>query len=220
MISINANTIKKATYIGMESTLGSMDSYEEFLKKGTNLVRETEPNTALWFALRNTTQFAIFDIFFDESGREQHFSGQVAHALKENASRLVAGGWEQGVLAKINNFDVIASNNFDTNIVLTAKEASYITFKAKPGKEHEVELFLKEGAQLINKTEPNTYFWVALKMDIDTYALFDVFPDKAAREVHFAGEVALMLQKHAEHLIVGGWDQGVVPYVHNFEIIA
>jgi quinol monooxygenase YgiN len=219
-MKINAKTIHKATYINMVSKQDSKSTFEQFLKEGALLVQKTEPNTALWFALKDDAIFAIFDIFFNEKGREQHFAGEVANALKDNASHLVQGGWEQGVLHNINNYDLVSSNDFNKDKVITAKEASYIVFKAKPGKNHELELLLKEGAQLINLTEPETYFWVALKMDKDTYAIFDAFNNQAAQKAHFSGKVASVLQKNAENLIVGGWEKGVLPNVHNFKIIA
>lgn len=217
---INANNINNATYINMESKNESTSKFEEFLRKGAQLVRQTEPNTALWFALKDGNHLAIFDIFLNEKGRELHFAGQVAKALKESASQLVIGGWEQGVLHNISNYDVIASNNFNMDMVLTAQEASYIVFKAKTGKSHELELLLKEGSQLINSTEPKTYFWVALKTDKNTYAIFDAFHNKAAQNAHFSGRVASTLQKNAEHLIAGGWEKGVLAHVRNFQIIA
>jgi quinol monooxygenase YgiN len=219
-MKINAETIHKATYINMISKQDSKPTFEQFLKDGAQLVCQTEPNTALWFALKDDAGFSIFDVFFNEKGREQHFAGQVANALKENASHLVQGGWEQGVLHNVSNYDLVSSNDFNKDKALTAKEASYIVFKAKPGKNHELELLLKEGSQLINKTEPETYFWVALKTDKDTYAIFDTFHDKAAQKAHFSGKVALALQQNAENLIVGGWEKGVLSNVHNFQIIA
>ena len=72
----------------------------------------------------------------------------------------------------------------------------------------------------MNKTEPETYFWVALKTDKDTYAIFDVFHDKAAQKAHFSGIVASALQENAENLIVGGWEKGVLANVQNFQILA
>ncbi|WP_242604435.1 putative quinol monooxygenase [Legionella gresilensis] len=219
-IMINAETIHKATFIKMKSQQGSTSSFLQFLKRGAQLVHETEPNTALWFALQEDNQLGIFDIFFNEKGREQHFAGQVAHALKQNATQLVLGGWEKGVLQNINNYDLIASNNFNKDTVLTAKEASYITFQAKPGKNRELEILLTKGSQLINQTEPGTYLWVALKNSQNTYAIFDVFPDKAAQKAHFSGKVAEELRKNAKKLIVGGWEKGVITNVHQFRIIA
>jgi quinol monooxygenase YgiN len=219
-MKINAETIHKATYINMISKQDSKSAFEQFLKDGAQLVRKTEPNTALWFALKNDAGLSIFDAFFNEEGRQQHFSGQVAKALKENSSHLVHGGWEHGVLDNVNHYDIVSSSNFNKEMVLTAKDASYIVFKAKPGKNHELELFLKKGADLITKTEPGTYFWVALKTDKDTYAIFDAFRDKAAQQAHFSGKVAAALQENAENLIVNGWEKGVLPNVHNFQIIA
>lgn len=217
---INAETIHKATYIKMTSKQDSSLNFEQFLKDGAQLVRQKEPNTALWFALKENNHFTIFDVFFNEKGREQHFAGQVANALKKNAPQLVLGGWEKGVLQNVSNFDLIASSAFKKDMILTAKEASYIVFKAKPGKNHELELLLKEGSQLINKTEPETYFWVALKTDKDTYAIFDAFHDKAAQKAHFSGKVASALQENAKHLIEGGWEKGVLANVHNYQILA
>ncbi|MCW8451371.1 putative quinol monooxygenase [Legionella quinlivanii] len=218
MKAINEKTIKDTTYIPMISNRGAEERFEEFLKQGAQIVNKTEPNTALWFALKQNNHFAIFDVFFNKQGREEHFAGLVANALKEN-SLLVSGGWEQGVLANINNYDLIASSHFDKDKVLTAQEASYIYFKAKSGKSHELESFLKEGAKLINATEPGTYFWLALKTDNNTYAIFDAFQDTNAQKAHFSGKVAAALQNNANELIEGGWEQGVLAHVSNFQII-
>lgn len=71
----NVETIKNATYINMISKQNSKPTFEQFLKDGAQLVRETEPNTALWFALKNDVHLSIFDIFTG-NGREEHFAGQ------------------------------------------------------------------------------------------------------------------------------------------------
>jgi len=217
---INADTIKKATYIKLANKPESQTQLNDFLQKGAELVNQTEPHTALWFALKGNHDFAIFDVFFDEQGRTQHFAGQVAKALKDNAEQLIQGGWDQGVLKNINNYDLIAANHFDKKMVLTSKEASYIVFKAKPGKSQEVELFLKTAASLINSTEPKTYLWVALKTNEDTFAILDTFPNKEAQNAHFSGEVAGKLKNNAEALIEGGWEKGILAHVENFQIIA
>jgi hypothetical protein len=86
------------------------------------------------------------------------------------------------VLYNIKNYDLVSSNDFNKDKVLAAQEASYIFLKAKPGKNHELELLLKECSQLINKTEPETYFWVALKTDRNTYVIFDAFRDIAGKK--------------------------------------
>ena len=63
-----------------------------------------------WAALQiDESNFAIFDIFADSSGREAHFAGQVAGLLNEKAPELVSGGWDDGVLANVHNFDILAA---------------------------------------------------------------------------------------------------------------
>lgn len=41
-----------------------------------------------------------------------------------------------------------------------------------------------------------------------------------ACETHFAGKVASLLSKRASDLVKGGWDDGVVANVSNYDIIA
>lgn len=73
------------------------------------IVAETEPETLFWTAVQiDEDNFAIFDIFADNSGREAHFAGQVAGLLNDQASVLVAGGWDEGVVANVSNFDILA----------------------------------------------------------------------------------------------------------------
>lgn len=212
--------IQNATYIKLLPVENGSEKLAQFLQKGSQLVRQTEPKTLLWFALKAEDYFAIMDFFPNEEGRAKHFSGQVAKALQENASQLVDGGWENGVLANINNFDWVAVKQFNKEAVLRSKQVSYISFKAKPGKNKELELFLEQAAKLVDKTEPNTYFWVALKTKEGGYAIFDTFPDHKSREKHFSGQAAAKLKEKAEYFIEGGWEEGVLAHVHNFEIIA
>ena len=45
-----------------------------------------EPGTVTWFAIQEgPSNFAIFDTFNDESGRDAHLNGKVAAALMEKA---------------------------------------------------------------------------------------------------------------------------------------
>ncbi|ARB93480.1 hypothetical protein [Legionella longbeachae] len=219
-MSTNTINIEKATYIPLKSKPETALQLEEFLRKGSSVVRQTEPGTPLWFGLKEKEHFAIFDLFYNETCRKLHFSGQVAKALKEKALELVQNGWENGVVQNINNFDLLTTNHFDKSKILTSKVANLIVFKVKPGKNREIELFLQKAAQIIDVTEPQTYFWVALKADADTYAIFDTFPDSDSQTIHFSGKVATLLKNNADKLIIGGWENGVIANIHNFEIIA
>ena len=49
--------------------------------------------------------------------------------------------------------------------------------KAKPGKEKEVEEFLKSALQMV-QAETGTTTWYALKMGQDKFGIFDTFPDE------------------------------------------
>ncbi|TML91489.1 MAG: antibiotic biosynthesis monooxygenase [Actinobacteria bacterium] len=61
-----------------------------FLESALPLV-EAEPETTAWFAARiDTSTFLIFDVFPNESGREQHLVGPVAEALAARGAELFA----------------------------------------------------------------------------------------------------------------------------------
>jgi quinol monooxygenase YgiN len=79
--------------------------------------------------------------------------------------------------------------------------ALLVELKAKPGKEAQVEAFLKKEAALA-KNEPGTLTWHAAKVEDETgiYRIFDTFEDEAAREAHLHGEAAAELVAHAEEL--------------------
>ena len=80
-----------------------------------------------------------------------------------------------------------------------AKYALYVPLKAKPGKEAEVEAFLKQGAEM-SKKETGTVTWYGIKEEDGTYAVFDTFQDEAGRDAHLSGEIAKALMANASEL--------------------
>ena len=80
-----------------------------------------------------------------------------------------------------------------------AKYALYVPLKAKPGKEADVEAFLKQGAQMAHD-EPGTVSWYGFKEDDGDYAVFDTFDDESGRDAHLNGEIAKALMANAETL--------------------
>jgi quinol monooxygenase YgiN len=80
-----------------------------------------------------------------------------------------------------------------------AKLALYVSLKAKPGKEADVEAFLKQGAEM-SKKEKGTVSWFALKEDEGHYSVFDTFDDEAGREAHLNGDIAKALMAKADEL--------------------
>jgi quinol monooxygenase YgiN len=80
-----------------------------------------------------------------------------------------------------------------------AKQAIWVMLKAKPGKEADVEAFLKQGADMSND-EPATVTWYGVKMGPGMYGVFDTFEDEAGRDAHMNGEIAKALMANASEL--------------------
>ena len=207
-----------ATYIEMQAAMGQADAFASFLSGAAPIVKETEPRTKLWFALRNGESLAIFDVFADASARDAHFAGAVAAALNENAPELVLGGWDDGVVANISNSDVLSAKS--PVDLYSATTATYIKLESAPGQGEQLAELLSAAGSIVAETEPKTLFWVALRIDDTNFAIFDIFADSSGREAHFAGQVAGLLKEKSAELVAGGWENGVVSNVHNFDILA
>jgi quinol monooxygenase YgiN len=80
-----------------------------------------------------------------------------------------------------------------------AKLAIWAQLEAKPGKEQEVEKFLKS-AQPLAEQEKGTISWYAIKMGPSKYGIFDTFADENGRNAHLNGEIAKALFAKAQEL--------------------
>ncbi len=69
------------------------------------------------------------------------------------------------------------------------KVALLVRLEAKPGKEAEVESFLRGGLAIVQQ-ERATTAWFAIRMGASTFGIFDAFPDDAGRQAHLSGRVA------------------------------
>lgn len=85
--------------------------------------------------------------------------------------------------------------------------------EAKPGKEQELEAFLKS-AQPLAVAEPATTTWYAVKLGPAKFGIFDTFPDEAGRNAHLAGPIAKALFAKADELLA------VAPQIEMLEILA
>ncbi len=81
----------------------------------------------------------------------------------------------------------------DTRAILALVEA-------KPGKEKDLEAFLKS-AQPLAVSEPATTTWYAVKLSPARFGIFDTFPDNAGREAHLSGPIAKALLAKAGELL-------------------
>ena len=77
--------------------------------------------------------------------------------------------------------------------------ALFVRLEAKPGKEEEVEKFLRSGLAIVEE-EPATTAWFALRMGPSTFGIFDAFPDEEGRQAHLSGRVAAALMAKASEL--------------------
>ena len=77
--------------------------------------------------------------------------------------------------------------------------ALLVRLEAKPGKEAEVESFLRGGLSIV-ENEPATTTWFAIRLGPTTFGIFDAFPDQAGRQAHLAGQVAAALKARASEL--------------------
>jgi quinol monooxygenase YgiN len=93
------------------------------------------------------------------------------------------------------------------------KLAIWATVQAKPGKESQVESFLKS-AQSLAEAEPATVTWYAIKMGAGKFGIFDTFQDEAGREAHLNGEIAKALMANAKELLDGD------PQINKIDILA
>ena len=79
------------------------------------------------------------------------------------------------------------------------KVALFVRLEAKPGKEAEVESFLRGGLPIVEE-EPATVAWFGIRLGRTTFGIFDAFPDEAGREAHLSGKVAAALMAKAGEL--------------------
>ncbi len=80
------------------------------------------------------------------------------------------------------------------------KLAIWAQMEAKPGKEEELEEFLKSALPLA-QAEAGTTTWYALKIGPSSFGIFDTFADDGARTAHLNGEIAKALFAKADELL-------------------
>ncbi|WP_263356040.1 putative quinol monooxygenase [Acidicapsa ligni] len=84
---------------------------------------------------------------------------------------------------------------------------------AKPGKEAELEAFLKSALPLAQQ-EAGTVSWYAIKISDSKFGIFDTFADEAGRNAHLTGDIAKALFAKAEELLAS------TPQIDKPEILA
>ena len=93
------------------------------------------------------------------------------------------------------------------------KVALLVRLEAKPGKEKDVESFLRGGLSVVQE-EPETVAWFAIRLGPSTFGIFDAFPDEPGRQAHLLGRVAAALMARASELFSQS------PVIEKVEILA
>jgi quinol monooxygenase YgiN len=91
--------------------------------------------------------------------------------------------------------------------------ALFVRLNAKPGKESEVEAFLKSALPLV-EAEAATTVWFAIRLAPSTFGIFDAFPDDAGRQAHLTGKVAEALMAKAADLFA------TPPVIESVDVLA
>jgi quinol monooxygenase YgiN len=77
--------------------------------------------------------------------------------------------------------------------------ALLVRLEAKPGKEVEVDAFLRSALPLVQE-ESKTLVWFGIKIGPGTFGIFDAFADDSGRNAHLTGKVAAALMAKAPEL--------------------
>ncbi len=91
---MNDTNTGKTVHVGLLARIvakpGKEDEVAAFLA-GALPLAEGEPATTVWYAIRlGPQEFAIFDAFADDRGRQAHLAGPIAAALMARADELLA----------------------------------------------------------------------------------------------------------------------------------
>lgn len=210
--------MQEASLIRLTALEDQAENLATMLTGAADLIQQTEPQTRLWAALRAEKHMLVFDGFEDDIGRQRHFAGQAASVLQQEAENLVEGGWVSGVITNIRNPKIVSHKVLPD--FSTANIGVWISLEALPDKAETVKAFLMNAAETVQRTEPKTLYWFALQFDETHFGILDFFAEESGVEAHFAGEVAKAVKENADALLVGGWEDGVVANIEQFEVLA
>jgi quinol monooxygenase YgiN len=179
--------------VRMHAKQGKEAAVEAFLHSALPMVSE-EPETTAWFGIRfGRGEYGIFDVFANDDARNAHLSGPVIAALQQRADELFDA---QPVVRKV---DVLA-DKLPVVSAMPDTKGLLLTFKAKAGREREVEEFFSYANEIVNG-EHNTTAWFAIHTADGEYGIFDVFPGNEERFMHLVGHVPRELAKQAFGLL-------------------
>ena len=180
-------------FVRLRAKAGKEREVEEFLRSALALA-EKEHGTVTWFAMQfGRGEYGIFDSFADDEARLAHLDGAMARALRDRAGEIFE------TPPRMQQLNVLA-DKLPTESTPTNTRGVLLKFRAKAGRELQVEQFLRDARALVMK-EQSTTAWFAIRTDDGEYGIFDVFPDGASRFAHLIGHVPRELAKRALKLL-------------------
>ena len=217
------NTIRPqiAAHIPFRALDGKEAELKNLLSSAGPLVAQGEPETLQWFSLcheDHPRDVLIIDFFSSPKGRNAHFAGQVAAALKEASLNTVERGWENGIVANIQSSEVLSALVREKG--MQCRFATMIELKARAGQEEKLAELFRSAAAVVANTEEQTLLWYGLRVDKENFVIFDAFASIKGRDAHFEGEVAAALKAKAGELVEGGWEQGVLAHINHYKILS
>lgn len=119
----------------------------------------------------------------------------------------------QGLTSLVISMQARVTDHYTKKEDIMVKTALFVRLEAKPGKEAEVEDFLRGGLAIVME-EPATIAWFALRLGPSTFGIFDAFPDDTGRQAHLSGRVAAALMAKASELLAQP------PVIEKVEVLA
>ena len=189
--------------VTLQARPGKEADAEAFLKSAQPLALNEE-GTLKWYVIKlGPGKFGIFDTFANEGGRNAHLTGEIAKALGARANELFA------VSPQVEKVEVLASTPLKDMEAI----GLLVTLEARPGKQADVEAFLRS-AQPLAQNEEGTLKWYAIKLGPGKFGIFDTFSNETGRNAHLSGEIAKALGTRANELFA------VPPQVEKVEVLA
>jgi quinol monooxygenase YgiN len=183
------------------------------IKVAEGNVSPTALESGCALASKNSSGFQISGVPLFPRRKGESIFASVPHALANDAAE-----WHctPGKDAALPRAACSVSASYSAKVHLEApmdKFALLALLQAKPGKEQEVEAFLKS-AQPLAVRENGTTTWYAVKLGPAKFGIFDTFKNEDGRDAHLTGEIAKALFAKAEDLFA------VPPQVEKLQILA
>ena len=226
-----------ASIVEFDAVPGDTHTIERtLLPQGRRIVTQHEPNTPLWYGLRQTPlralkqvenphRFAIIDFFHDQAGLEEHFQGQVPEAVRAHEAS-IHGGFDDGVLANANSYNIIGTPKLLPDQIPFAKYMSFLSIRAGDGKQADIIDLLLNGLQLANERERKTSLWAACQSqrDPDEFAIIFIIDDDEGLATHFVEPAVIPSALHKAckndpNLVKGGFEAGVLANIRLFHFV-